>query len=1130
MIIRNGINSTLRAKGRTALFTLLIFALTLILTLGAGMWAYCSSTLAEMDAQYTSIALVEYMGENYPESGAADESARAALDAIDSAAVASVKGVELWEPSDRSLALAEGYQRILGDVPYENRGVIYVFNLSPYYEERMVSLTEDELPDAYCAIDTSTDRAWTCTVKSETIEGEFPFFYFNPYISDSVFRETYSDELGWGMAYYEIDSIGEPFVYLTEINGNILYYENGTSTTFEAEQLYYSGDGSISVFRSVLAGYTGIISRPLYTQENKSEVIVTIEVGESGFTAQSGKSYLIHGEFIDSASGTRTLAITDFYDGCDTTPWLECSGSSDPALSDSIFTQYAEYYRSINNYITLESSGDIAALESFQQGSLYLEEGRFPGADELSACVISGDMASMLKVSTGDSISVTRLSSDASDRFDVSVTDDVRELTVVGITNSVDDYSGCVWLSAAGGGFGEPLFGYELGRAVLDNSGSRTAADTLQAMMPDGVLVTLYDQGYSAAARSIEAMYTTAMAVTLSAAAGALAVLFLFAYLFVGRQRETVSILSCLGTSGARIRGWLLSGACVIAAVSAFTGALVGRLALRSIISAALSAAQSLYSADLRYSEASVGAAKLFESTDELAWWPAPLAGAAVFAAAAVLCLVFLGSALRQQKPKRGKTSVRTPKSGTSVFGSGAGRFALLSAKRGGWRSTVVPAAALALSLFLGILASGASGWSSQMNELYDSSAITGQATGSSGRWATNLSLKMQTARELWSSGELSELAVSLGWHYWLDAEMPAFGEGSYGQEHRSEWIAKQPQLVALNSLSAAPAFYYSGEPDVVWLDGWDEGCLADNEYYSIMRSMVFSSFIDHKYVTVGGDPWLTYPCVVSQSYMDSRGISLGDEFSVNILLDQASSIYGYGAELFISLKAVGSYSGGGTELYVPLSFWCDPDWITDDEALVGKSDRVSTLFASEEDRDRYFYYFITFSTCRFELASARNLDDFRSYLSENRYSEVGHIRGNRTAIILHDQTFTETVGALGRYIAFSRILFPVLFAVVGLLGFVISWLMINGRRMEFAILRGLGAPRGRVFLSFFLEQGGLCLLGCAVGGLILTLSGAGDVGWLAVGIFLVCYLAGCALSVLAVGHTKLMALLSERE
>lgn len=94
MIVRNGVRSTLRARGRTILFTLLILLLTLALALGLGMWAYCAQTLAAMDESYTSIALVEYMGEDYPEADVADEYARQAAQALDGSAVSALEGVE----------------------------------------------------------------------------------------------------------------------------------------------------------------------------------------------------------------------------------------------------------------------------------------------------------------------------------------------------------------------------------------------------------------------------------------------------------------------------------------------------------------------------------------------------------------------------------------------------------------------------------------------------------------------------------------------------------------------------------------------------------------------------------------------------------------------------------------------------------------------------------------------------------------------------------------------------------------------------------------------------------------------------------------------------------------------------
>ena len=109
-------------------------------------------------------------------------------------------------------------------------------------------------------------------------------------------------------------------------------------------------------------------------------MLAIFEPGETGFAPESGKRYLIHGTFVDGHTANRTFAVMDFYDGCGTAPYLELSGSDDLALTHSIFVDYANHYQLANNYVRLEASDNIAALEPFHQGALYLEQGRFPQA------------------------------------------------------------------------------------------------------------------------------------------------------------------------------------------------------------------------------------------------------------------------------------------------------------------------------------------------------------------------------------------------------------------------------------------------------------------------------------------------------------------------------------------------------------------------------------------------------------------------------------------------------------------------------------------------------------------------------------------------------------------------------
>lgn len=1122
MTARYGIRSTLRARGRSMLFAILILILTLALTLGLGIYAYSSSALHNLDQNYTSIALAEYMGAAYPDQDAADSYARQASGALDAGQIAAADGVLSWESTDVTLARLEGYHRDMGTIPYEDRAVLTVTGFIPMTQTGYHLVRSSQLR---CTGIQETLNEVTLYGPDGEIQGTIPLIRRD---AAGYYQLLSGEDLQEERLPIAADDLPQAY-YLDAVTGRGYYGLDLAEMGWElgADWIpalgYRTGNDQYAIYETYTYGYSARVTQYLFSHSLTPSMLI-IELGNMDFTPERGKTYLIHGSFIDSSRGYTTLSLLPF-DTDASAPFYELSGEDDPALSSSVFTEAAQTYEAANNYVRLTASDNTAALEEFQQGALTLTQGRLPQAGESGVCAIDGRTAVQLGLSVGDNISVSLYSSASDDRFDLTQTNEQLDLTIIGITAMNEDYSGCLWVSAADGGFGSPLFGYRLGQAVLQNAKARQAADTMQALMPEDVRITLYDQGYSAAAAPLKAMETAALSITAASLCGTLTVLFLFAYLFVGRQKETVNILVSLGTPAAKIRRWLLSGASLIAAVAAFLGALAGGLSLRHILSAALSAAGDLYAVDQCYSEAAVGISASSPALDAIPSWPPIAAGLGVFAAAILLCAAFLSQARRQSSPSRGRLLARVPRGSTSTAGRGPFRFAFLSARRGGWRSLVVVASSLALTFFLGFLASSSQGWQGQIDSLYDNARLTGQVTSSNGRQSTHLTVSAPNVRLLWKSEMLEKLYVSIGWNYWLDGEMPAFSASGFGEENRREWIAAQPQIVALNHLSAASAFYYNEMPELTWLNGWDESCLESTDYYPFFYSYYMNPMGYGE--TIGGDLPLTYPCIAGESFLASHGYSLGDTFSVNLSFAYSDRML----DASVQLQAVASYpEQGEAEIYVPLSFWMSPETLTGEEDILPEDGRVTSLFTDEAGRDAYFFSSTNFSTCRFTLKSARQLEDFRSYLAEHGFSQAGQIGRNRTAILLQDQTFTETAAGLGRYTRFSEFLFPVLFAAVTVLGFVISWLMINGRWMEFAILRGLGASRTRVFLSFFLEQGSLCLIGCLTGSLILFFFRPGNAGWIAGVVFLLRYLAGCALSVLAAGRTNLMSLLSERE
>lgn len=1148
MIIRNGINSTLRARKRSVLFITLIFLLTIALTLGVGLRVYCGRLLTQMNDSYTSVAILEYLGSEYPDRDASDPYARDALNQIKNINFEGIPGVISFESSDRTLAVIDGYTRYNGDVPYPNSAVLECMSFAPRYENGTVAYSKDQLADRYIA--TSREYGNYRAIIQYSPGSSTGWLPFYQYQRDSHFVDD--GTMSYEMSYAQVNDIGVfeytpeanlPYEYIAYgsftadgegireyrhiINGQLIESfrvadRNGwqlknkiTEYAYSWEDGLYYGDGK------VVSTHFALTASIPYAYGKGDSLGIEIDLRDTDLVPESGKHYLLHGAFLENGRNN-SFALVPFYDGCEIPPFVEVG---DPD-AEAIFYEYAQFYAYVNNAVELEASSNISALEVFQQGHLTLMEGRFPNSGEPDVCVITDDIKLNMGISLDDTINVNTLISQQEDRYDLTAENRVQTLKVVGITNTTEEYFGSVWTDSINGDFTSPLFGFELGRAVLDNDIANEAAEVIQALCPANVRVTMYDQGYTSAIQPLKSMQSTALAITIAAGLGTIAVLVLFAFLFVGRQKETVQVLVVLGTSKRKIRLWLLSGATVIAGIATLLGAIFGSLAMGQLIELALYLATKIYAVDGRYSETTIGYTRQALPQVQVPVWAALLSASVIFIFSLALCLLFVSQTRRHSTAKKGKQSVRVPKSGTSVTGKVPFRFALLSARRGSCRSLVVPACALILSLFLGILTINAQGWSEQLDAVYKDAHISGQAVSLNGRQSNHLVISTENSRLLWDSDLLDELSVSIGWNYWLDSEMPAFGNNAFAAERRQSWIQSQPQIVALNDLSASSEFINTEMPEITWLDNWEIDFLSEMDCDSFLTG---EHFYGYRLSLQAEKEKALYPCLVSEEYLYAHNLELGEIFYVSMQYQLASEP----RDTYVMLTAVGSFTQSSklSNIYVPLSFWCSPEFLTTDVDFFDTDERPTSTFTSYEGRDLYFYSTTNFQTCTFTLCDSSRISEFRNYLATHGVSKVRNPGHNRLTVILHDQSFIEAAEGLNRYISFSKILFPLLFLAVALLGFVISWLMVNGRRMEFAILRGLGTSKRKVFLSFFLEQGVLCLIGSVISCAVLCMIAIPSlVVFLSVLLFAFCYLCGCSIAVKSISKTNLLALLSERE
>lgn len=1119
-MLRYGLRCVLRARRRFALFLALMTGLTACVTLSFGMLFYSRQMLAQCDAYYNSIAVVEYRGGDSSGQDAADDYARRAADCLEDEAIRGMEGVLRWERSAQVLAALDGYTRTSGTIPYEDMGVIVVDHIlsNPVYTDQLTTLPPDQQPELLVAM--STQSSELVVVERGTPVLTVPLYAYD---SDSHRCQT----TRWNQ---QLGAAEEVTCRESELSGTYVLYNQGQDGAAEFSihdesgyrisslmQTLYQYDpetGEVLEERQVVAGYDAMIGEVLYARDDVAGSLVVLPVDGAGFVPEPGKRYVLHGAFYTSAlHGGLAFQVLDFETEGDTLPYLELElGEQVP--ENSPFAASASLYERANNYIRLTFSGAISSLKEFQQGYLRLEEGRFPQQGEQGSCVVSGATARAAGLALGDEIQLSLLDSDSADRFQLTESGDYLTLTVVGITNQDDDYDGYIWTTDAGGVPEQELFGDLLGQAVVDNASGQKTAEALQALMPPQVQVTLYDQGYAAAAQPLRVMGSTALAMAVVSSLGGLAVLALFAWLFVGRQRATLHLLRDMGAPRHQISLWMWSGAMAVTGTSVVLGGVVGWLLRERVLKAVRTAFESLYRADTSYSNANLGVRLELVDDSTVPLWLLGAILAGVLLAGVLLCGGFLRRAYGPEGPAQGNTA-RIPRGKTWVGCRGVLRFSLRNLVRNGRRSLAVPAVAVCLILAMGVCHVSAQSRQRQLDLLYDSTQISGQLMSQNGRYYSGLVVSAGTIRSLWNSGMIAEMGVSTGWHYWIAEEMPDFGSGEFAQMRRNAWISQQPELTALNDLSVGAEFF-GIQPRTEWLEGWDETFLQSTGPSWYQNAQVSPGLFDNQMEPVPG--------LASRAFLEQHGWSLGDIISIRFRSGDS--------EVSCQLHIVGSFDRNSTEnhLYVPLSFAVRP------QLLFGQQDvitgyRPPAAITSPEDCDRYELLTVSFETCRFTLTSARQLEGIRAYLAEQGFSQVGTDGDIRTAVVLQDGAFQKTAQDLNRVITFERMLLPALMVIEVGVSLALTWLMLAGRRREIALLRGIGAGRRTVFAMLFLEYGLLWLGGCLVAVALLSLGfGAGFGGWRIAGAFFLCNLAGCGLDVGLASRVNLMSLFSEKE
>lgn len=297
------------------------------------------------------------------------------------------------------------------------------------------------------------------------------------------------------------------------------------------------------------------------------------------------------------------------------------------------------------------------------------------------------------------------------------------------------------------------------------------------------------------------------------------------------------------------------------------------------------------------------------------------------------------------------------------------------------------------------------------------------------------------------------------------------------------------PISLGVNSLSAYPSLPVQ---NIDFLDGVGPEFLEGEDALCILRDRD----LENNHLAVGDTVWLTlfYPTYPTDRY-DLTYQWLG-EFEVRIA------------------GSYGEVLDGGEESRPP-----------------------QIIFPSKWLRKMYRQAGVMFfaDSARFRVADPLELNAFKaemkglrlmSVISQAQHSHRG------IALTVNDETFVRAAGRLMDNIALMRVFTPFVCATVCLVGFVVSYLLLQSRKPEIAVMRSLGMSGKSCFALLFLENTALNLMGGALGTLSAALLTEISVPLTAAvtGLFFVCYMAGTAAALKLLGRFSVMAVLSALE
>lgn len=212
--------------------------------------------------------------------------------------------------------------------------------------------------------------------------------------------------------------------------------------------------------------------------------------------------------------------------------------------------------------------------------------------------------------------------------------------------------------------------------------------------------------------------------------------------------------------------------------------------------------------------------------------------------------------------------------------------------------------------------------------------------------------------------------------------------------------------------------------------------------------------------------------CLMEEALMEERDLRLGDDVMLTIYYYRCAL---EGSEIFIEPLLTDTYRiVGSMRIGDYLGEWMPPEVILPLDCV----------------REAYHSQGIDFFA---DSGSFMVKDPFQlNALKEQMYDEVkflpvitrAQFRYDGNALTIMDEAFIRSAEALTENLALLKGMLPFVVAVITFIGYLCSYLSLQSRQEEYALMRSLGAGRGRSFFLLFGETALVAAIACVTGSL----------------------------------------------